>query len=221
MAPTDTQLTAKKQNGQKIKRKELHRQIEWLQAENRQLQAELRCYTSSSQGNGDVPSIGIPRPRGCAGDGFNLREEMGLQGQPRLYRAIQRCVRAMVGRAGLDWRIPWRSQPKEEIVKIFRVARKRQPYLRRFTNDWATEEFAKQYLKNHRAYCRRKRYDLDEDGFSSTRPDEVQELTEEFDLQHIDSLELEDEDRNDPNGTSAAGSSRMGGGGDEEEMETE
>lgn len=69
-------------------------------------------------------------------------------------------------------------------------ARKRQPYLRRFANDWATEEFAKQYLKNHRAYCRRKRYDVEEDA----QPDEVQDLADNFELHHIDELDGSDPD---------------------------
>lgn len=84
-------------------------------------------------------------------------------------------------------------------------ARKRQPYLRRFANDWATEEFAKQYLKNHRAYCRRKRYDVEEDAPA----DEVQDLADDFELHHIDDLDgngNSDSD-NEPGSRSGSGNS--------------
>ncbi|KAI0373515.1 hypothetical protein BV20DRAFT_920496, partial [Pilatotrama ljubarskyi] len=121
----------------------------------------------------------IPRPSGSAGDGFNLRREMGLENKPRLYRSIQvsscilpfhctqRTIRSLVGNAGIDHRLVWRRQPKDVLGKLFRVARKRQPYLHRFVNDWATEELVKQYLKNRRAYYRRMHYD-DDDAESAT-----------------------------------------------------
>lgn len=49
-------------------------------------------------------------------------------------------------------------------------------------NDWATEEFAKQYLKNRRAYCRRKGLDEDID----LDPDGGDEDDDGGQLRHID-----------------------------------
>jgi hypothetical protein len=39
-------------------------------------------------------------------------------------------------------------------------AASKEPYLKRFTNDWATEEFARLYLKNRRNYYRKHGYDM-------------------------------------------------------------
>ena len=64
-------------------------------------------------------------------------------------------------------------------------ARSRQPYLRRFVNDWATEDMVKQYLRNRRAYARRHGFDkaADDDNEVPMQADEEDE-GEEMDDNH-------------------------------------
>jgi len=82
---------------------------------------------------------------------------MELADNDLLYGQIRSDVRAIVQASGLDKNVRWNRQPLETVSKIFKVARKKQPYLKRFAHDWATEEFAKAYLKRHRGYCKRTR----------------------------------------------------------------
>ncbi|KAH9949424.1 hypothetical protein B0H21DRAFT_838944 [Amylocystis lapponica] len=77
---------------------------------------------------------------------------MGLKDNHALYLTLRASVRGYVVAAQLDTQVHWPHQPKEKLSKIFRVARKKHPYLRRFAHDWATEEFAKAYSKRHRAH---------------------------------------------------------------------
>ncbi|KAJ3001435.1 hypothetical protein NUW54_g6424 [Trametes sanguinea] len=159
MSPSSSGNLNRKKKGRRSRRRELENIVRELRAENERLRG-IATDASSGRRVGQEPIV--QRPRGSAGYGFNLRHAMGLGDNLKLYRSIQRTVRALVGNAGLDHRVIWRRQPKEVIGKVLRVARKRQPYLRRFVNDWATEELAKQYLKNRRAYCRRMNYDQDD-----------------------------------------------------------
>jgi hypothetical protein len=81
----------------------------------------------------------IPRPvKGVAGNGFNLRTAMELGDDPILYSTVrvsrffslflflfmnhvQRCVRTLADRAGLDYMVSWHSQNKELVGKIIRA----------------------------------------------------------------------------------------------------
>jgi len=118
----------------------------------------------------------IARPRGTAGHDYNLQNAMELADNDLRLFPHQSDVRAIVQASGLDKNVRWNRQPLETVSKIFKVvsrkylfrteadyfsdslqARKKQPYLKRFAHDWATEEFAKAYLKRHRGYCKRTR----------------------------------------------------------------
>jgi len=89
----------------------------------------------------------------------------------------QRCVRSLADRAGLDYTIRWHAQNKETVGKIIGAvspinlffsflftegctfqARERHSFLSRYPRGWPVEEFLKTYLKNKRAYARRKGY---------------------------------------------------------------
>ncbi|KAJ8473113.1 hypothetical protein ONZ51_g8072 [Trametes cubensis] len=98
-------------------------------------------------------------------------------------------------------------------VLIYLQARKRQSYLRRFVNDWVTEELVKQYLKNRRVYYRRTsmHYDNEDDvpnpGNSNNT---VQQLPHVDDIVDIEPEEagLDDDIKNDkgegPSGSHAS-----------------
>jgi hypothetical protein len=105
----------------------LHANFSILSAENYALR---KAATAQPMG---LPSI--PRPeRGVAGNGFNLRAAMELEEDHMLYCTVrvsyfffvtsissnhtQRCIRSLVDRAGLDYTVPWYSQPKETVGKI-------------------------------------------------------------------------------------------------------
>ncbi|KAH9844116.1 uncharacterized protein C8Q71DRAFT_903221 [Rhodofomes roseus] len=123
--------------------------------------AELRV-AQTVQVQASLPSIQRPS-KGSAGDGFNLEKEMGLADDHAKYRAITRTIRNIVNGSHLDWRLPWYRQDKTKVGRIFILARKRQPYLKCFPRDWATEEYLKSHLKNKRRYNRKIGLDVDED----------------------------------------------------------
>ncbi|EJD33429.1 hypothetical protein AURDEDRAFT_177486 [Auricularia subglabra TFB-10046 SS5] len=91
-------------------------------------------------------------PKGTAGDGFSLREEMGLEDNVELYRRCQRTVRRCVDKAGLDEVHSFRGQDPAKLVNVYRAARELQPYV----NDWATAEVVKMLLHNRRAHLMRR-----------------------------------------------------------------
>ncbi|KAM6491048.1 hypothetical protein JOM56_013287 [Amanita muscaria] len=71
------------------------------------------------------------------------------------FNTIRRSVKRLVDRAGLDVLVAWHEQPKEVIVNICLLAKAEQPYLKRFSHNWATEEMIKRLMKNRREYLQR------------------------------------------------------------------
>jgi hypothetical protein len=83
-----------------------------------------------------------------------------------------------MARADFDYRKTWRQQSSRKIEQVcvlvsghdihvqlhslFEQAAERQPFLRRFANDWATKAFMVIYLKNRRTYLRGLGADEDE-----------------------------------------------------------
>ncbi|KAJ7760283.1 hypothetical protein DFH07DRAFT_957663 [Mycena maculata] len=129
-----------------------------LARENAELKrqlAEMRAGAGAG-GNGvpKGPAEGsIARPPGSAGTNFNIRDSMGLGRTVKdgeQYRAILRNMRDLTLQAGINWESPWAQIPSEQKAKLFAVERERHPILKRFHNDWATEEIVKQYIKNRR-----------------------------------------------------------------------
>ncbi|THU91456.1 hypothetical protein K435DRAFT_801218 [Dendrothele bispora CBS 962.96] len=90
--------------------------------------------TNPAQGpdNANVPKI--PKPKGQAGKDFSLA----------------RSAREVVSEAHLDWQKPWADIPPADKAMAFSVLRERDPFLKRFENDWASEAMIRQYLKNKR-----------------------------------------------------------------------
>ncbi|KAL1750253.1 hypothetical protein FB107DRAFT_279798 [Schizophyllum commune] len=99
----------------------------------------------------------VPRPKGVAGRDFSVQIAMGLAGERgsakhSMYLSIQRRVRDFVNAAQLNCETEWKDLPKEDISKLYRVARTTMPFLKRFVDDWATEELAKRYIGNKRQH---------------------------------------------------------------------
>ncbi|EJD35527.1 hypothetical protein AURDEDRAFT_130578 [Auricularia subglabra TFB-10046 SS5] len=103
----------------------------------------------------DNDEVRIERPKGSAGKGFSLRTEMRLNGNPLLYKRIQRTVHRCVDKAGLDEGKGIRAQDTQKLSNIYKAARERQPRLKRFINDWATAEMVRVLLRNRRQYAAR------------------------------------------------------------------
>ncbi|KAJ7028736.1 hypothetical protein C8F04DRAFT_52437 [Mycena alexandri] len=101
----------------------------------------------------------IERPKGTAGNDFNIQDEMGLGGcdeDRQQYLTIMAETRDLVLEAGIKWEVPWSKTPAELKGKFYAVARERHPILKRYVNDWAAEELAKQFIKNRRRGAYRK-----------------------------------------------------------------
>ncbi|KAJ7204050.1 hypothetical protein GGX14DRAFT_398360 [Mycena pura] len=92
----------------------------------------------------------VPRPAGSAGKDYNIQDEMGLGRKPEnreIYKGLMRNTRDLTLQAGINWELPWAKTPAEAKAKLYAVARERHPILKRYVNDWATEELVKQYIK--------------------------------------------------------------------------
>ncbi|THU94656.1 hypothetical protein K435DRAFT_839781 [Dendrothele bispora CBS 962.96] len=126
---------------------ELRAQLAELLQKNKSLEQQLQAAPPSA----NVDSI--PRPTGTAGKDFSIQVAMNLAGsvsKDGKYKALQRCVKDLVGHARVPYDIPWKQVPVQTKSLLYEAARQDQPFLRRYQNDWATEEIAKQYLKNKR-----------------------------------------------------------------------
>ncbi|KAJ7780646.1 hypothetical protein DFH07DRAFT_949876 [Mycena maculata] len=139
-------------------RNELSDELEKAKAANIELLKQVDALMSARQQGTNSDSDGIemiPRPPGSAGNNFNIQDEMGLgrnaEDRER-YKALMRNIRDLVLQAGINWEVPWAKVPAEAKGKLYAVARKRHPILKRYVNDWATEEIVKQYIKNKRCH---------------------------------------------------------------------
>ncbi|KAJ7161655.1 hypothetical protein C8R46DRAFT_1283945 [Mycena filopes] len=131
------------------------KELEKVRLRNAHLEKRLaRAKTNNANTNvtGDV-DVKIQRPKGTAGNDYNIQDEMGLAGcdeDRKQYVLVMGDVRDIVHEAGIKWEQPWGKVPAEVKGKFFAVARERHPILKRYENDWATEELAKQFIKNRR-----------------------------------------------------------------------
>lgn len=124
----------------------------------------------------------------------------------------QRCVRSLADRAGLDYAVPWHGQPKEIVGRIIGAvsapqhpspppilidhmfqARERHSFLNRFPHGWPVEEFLKTYLKNKRAYARKRGYLKENTNQRQGRHDDDDE--EEEDGRDDDDEEQEEQEQ--------------------------
>ncbi|KAF7332812.1 hypothetical protein MSAN_02432400 [Mycena sanguinolenta] len=139
--------------------RELAEELAKVKAANVALKKKVASLRNNNNGDDQVIEDLIPRPAGSAGNNFNIQNEMGLGrgAEDRLqYLAIMRNMRDLVLQAGINWEQPWAKTSAAQKEKLFAVARKRHPILERYQNDWATEELAKQYIKNKRRHGYRK-----------------------------------------------------------------
>ncbi|THH12490.1 hypothetical protein EW146_g7642 [Bondarzewia mesenterica] len=151
--------SSKKKGGSKSGHvKEMEREIEKLK---KQLQKEKKLRKKLAPMSHKNQPVLIPRPKGSAGDlkrGFSLIKEMELDSSEEkqdLYASIQRWVRKFMNHAGMDLELHYSRQPTDKLAKVFKVARDMFPILGNFQNDWATAEYVKQYLNNHRKHAKK------------------------------------------------------------------
>ncbi|KAF5309635.1 hypothetical protein D9758_018933 [Tetrapyrgos nigripes] len=126
---------------------QLRAQLAELMEKNKSLEQQLQAAPPSTD------TATIPRPRGTAGKDFSIQVAMNLAGSVAKdvkYKALQRRVKDLVGHARVPYDIPWKDVAVQTKSLLFEAARQDQPFLRRYQNDWATEELSKQYLKNKR-----------------------------------------------------------------------
>ncbi|KAH9922694.1 hypothetical protein B0H21DRAFT_712627 [Amylocystis lapponica] len=105
----------------------------------------------------------IPKPKGSAGNGFKLIDEMNLRGNEALYNSMLREIAQLSIQAGLDYRTDFKNQPAAELGLVYKLsslaqAREMFPMLDEFANDWPTAEIVKQYLYNKRKNSVKKGY---------------------------------------------------------------
>ncbi|KAJ7811663.1 hypothetical protein B0H14DRAFT_3879991 [Mycena olivaceomarginata] len=126
-------------------------------AKLRRLLAAARGDVAGDQGpEGPAPGS-IPKP---AGSSFNIQRAMHLGKSAKdhaKYKALQRCLRDLTLRAGINWEKQWADVSAEVKGKFFAVARETHPILARYHNDWATEAIVKQRNKlAHAAVAKKK-----------------------------------------------------------------
>ncbi|KAG6835495.1 hypothetical protein H0H93_000840, partial [Arthromyces matolae] len=115
--------------------------------------ASIRSQPSSTSEAAEVADGSIVRPRGTAGTDWSIQAQMGLGNSSKnaeFFKSIQRRLRDAAIGAHLDWTGRWSDIPMVDKAKFFLLMRNQIPYLKRFQNDWATEEIVKQYFANKR-----------------------------------------------------------------------
>ncbi|KIL67436.1 hypothetical protein M378DRAFT_9636 [Amanita muscaria Koide BX008] len=107
----------------------------------------------------------IPRPRGS---NFSLQEAMMLEDKDEQYKGLRRAVRDAVCLAGADCQRTWRQQDFVKLSAIKAVVLQREPYFKKYEDEWPVGEFIRVHMKNTRAYQRHlekeKAEDEDENG---------------------------------------------------------
>ncbi|KAG1718823.1 uncharacterized protein EDB91DRAFT_1089757 [Suillus paluster] len=104
------------------------------------------------------PTTANMRDGGCG----QLMRAMGLEDDRNQYISIQGDVHLLCAQVGLNFSTKYVHQPAEILSKIFKLAHREHPYLKRFQNDWATAKITKQYLQNKRKQSNHKRKARDE-----------------------------------------------------------
>ncbi|CAA7267807.1 unnamed protein product [Cyclocybe aegerita] len=138
-----------------------YEELQKTMEKDRQLIADLRKQFP----NVDISDFGpntnnilktmVAHPKGTAGKDFSIQVSMGLAGSTKKhakYTAILRSLRDLVLQSRINWELPWAQIPASKKAKLFQVAREHHPVLKRYMNDWATEEIIKHYMKNKRAH---------------------------------------------------------------------
>ncbi|KAL0563171.1 hypothetical protein V5O48_018904 [Marasmius crinis-equi] len=129
---------------------ELQVQLQREQAANAELCQQLQAGGSKADT--------VAKPTGK----YNIRDEMKLGGSHSkdIYLLtldpffLQDSCRDLFKQSGMDAKIPYKDQPLEERSKYLIAMRTREPFLARFTDDWATIAIVNSILK----YSRQKLY---------------------------------------------------------------
>ncbi|KAH9012177.1 hypothetical protein EDB84DRAFT_1645184 [Lactarius hengduanensis] len=132
-------------------------QMEKAKEELKALKAQKEALTKEITEASTVAAASLPkieRPR----RGTNIQDGMRLSDDKPRYHAIRRLVTDLVAAAGINWEVRWADIPASKKAKLYQAAREQAPYLKRFSNDWATEALAKQLLKNKRGHSYRSGY---------------------------------------------------------------
>ncbi|KAH8978699.1 hypothetical protein EDB86DRAFT_2836548 [Lactarius hatsudake] len=132
-------------------------QMEKVREEIKALEAQKEALVkgiaeASVAAAASLPMVERPPPK------TNIQVGMRLSDDKPRYDAIRRLVRELVAAAGINWELPWAEIPARKKAKLYQAAREQAPYLKRFSNDWATEALAKQLLKNKQGHSYRRGY---------------------------------------------------------------
>ncbi|EPS93330.1 hypothetical protein FOMPIDRAFT_1020627 [Fomitopsis schrenkii] len=118
-----------------------------LQRENDELKARMREMEKRSTHNRDEEgSQKIPKPKGSPGNGYSLREEMGLgSDKDKLqYNMILRGVKRIAVGQGLNWDDDFKDHSIDVLRNTYKMAKKEYPILDNFANNWATAAIIQQ-----------------------------------------------------------------------------
>ncbi|KIJ42789.1 hypothetical protein M422DRAFT_253877 [Sphaerobolus stellatus SS14] len=141
MTPQGRKMLGHSSSSPSINSSERDDEIEALKVKIARLKAQKAKKTMDNEPK-------VPKPPGEAGREFNLQEEMLLGNKNVQWNAIKATVRDLIHEAGMRRGITYRNQPKEKVAGVLVAARKAQPYLKRFIDDWATIAIMKQALHN-------------------------------------------------------------------------
>ncbi|KAJ7131800.1 hypothetical protein C8R43DRAFT_1133477 [Mycena crocata] len=128
-------------------------ELEKARNKNAHLEKQLARAKANEVNSAGDHNIQVERPKGTAGINFNIQDAMGLgecAEDRKQYVSIMGDMRDLVFEAGIKWEVPWAKTPAELKGKFYAVARERHPILKRYVNDWATDELAKQFIRNRR-----------------------------------------------------------------------
>ncbi|KAH9032361.1 hypothetical protein EDB83DRAFT_2319122 [Lactarius deliciosus] len=121
------------------------------------LKAQKEALTQEITEASAVATASLPKIERLS-KGTNIQNRMGLLDDKPRYHAIRCLVTDLVAAAGINWEVRWAEIPASKKAKLYQAVRDQVPYLKRFSNDWATEALAKQLLKNKRGHSYRSGY---------------------------------------------------------------
>ncbi|KAH9049188.1 hypothetical protein EDB83DRAFT_2317255 [Lactarius deliciosus] len=132
-------------------------ETEKVREELKALKAQKEALTQEITEASAVAAASLPKIERPS-KGTNIQNGMGLSDDKPRYHAIRHLVMDLVAAAGINWEVRWAEIPASKKAKLYQAARDQVPYLKRFSNDWATEALAKQLLKNKRGHSYRSGY---------------------------------------------------------------
>ncbi|THU94034.1 hypothetical protein K435DRAFT_860943 [Dendrothele bispora CBS 962.96] len=104
--------------------------------------------SEDSEGNTDTEGETVPKPQGEMGrpnrGGYNL--QAALNWDDEKYSEVKKYINSLVVQH-LDCEIPFTHQPLQDLQIVRSQAKKRYPELRRYINQWATDDFIRSKIK--------------------------------------------------------------------------